>query len=57
MNRIAQALVALFTADERSSAVQYARYSLERASQTRGLSRFDVAQLRANAQAVLSLVR
>jgi hypothetical protein len=57
MNRIVQAIVSLFVADERSTAVLNARYSLERAAHTRGLSRFDANQLSANAQAMLTLVR
>jgi hypothetical protein len=56
MNRISQILSALFGTSQ-SASVSTARNLLERATYARGQSRFEAAQLRANAQAMLSVLR
>jgi hypothetical protein len=56
MGRIVFAIGQLFSS-ERSSAVNTAQSLLERAMHARGQSSYDAAQLRANAQAVLSVLR
>jgi hypothetical protein len=56
MNRISSLLIALFSSG-RSSAVHTAQNLLERATHARGQSHYEAAQLRANAQAVLSVIR
>jgi hypothetical protein len=57
MNRITQLLTSLFVSNERSAYVATARSLLERATHARGQSVFEAAQLRANAQAMLSVLR
>jgi hypothetical protein len=56
MNRISALFSALFSSD-RSSSVHTAQNLLERAMHARGQSQYEAAQLLANAQAVLSIVR
>jgi hypothetical protein len=56
MNRISQLFSALFGARQ-SASVSTAQGLLERATHARGQSRFEAAQLRANAQAMLSVLR
>jgi hypothetical protein len=56
MNRISQLFSALFGARQ-SASVSTAQGLLERATQARGLSHYEAAQLRANAQALLSVLR
>jgi hypothetical protein len=56
MNRISQIFSALFGTSQ-SASVNTARSLLERATHARGQSRYEAAQLRANAQAVLSVLR
>ncbi len=57
MNRIAQLLLSVFTPRERTSPAATARALYERATTARGQSRYEAAQLRANAQAMLSVLR
>jgi hypothetical protein len=57
MNRIAQFVVTVFTPRERTSPAATARNLYERSSNARGQSRYEAAQLRANAQAMLSILR
>ncbi len=60
MNRINQILFALFGASQPASpstSVNTARGLLERATYARGQSRYEAAQLRANARALLSVMR
>jgi hypothetical protein len=56
MNRIAHFVFHLFGSD-RNTSVRTAQDLLERSAQARGLSRYDAALLRANAHAVLSVLR
>jgi hypothetical protein len=56
LNRIARIVANLFSSPERSNSVT-ARALFERATHARGVSRFEAAQLRANAQAMLNVVR
>jgi hypothetical protein len=56
MNRISHIFAALFGASQ-SASVNTARGLLERATYARGQSRYEAAQLRANAQAMLSVLR
>jgi hypothetical protein len=56
LNRIARIVASLFSSPERSHSVT-ARALFERATHARGVSRFEAAQLRANAQAMLNVVR
>jgi hypothetical protein len=56
MNRITQFLSALSPAPRTAPAIT-ARDLLERAMHTRGQSAFEAAQLRANARALLSVLR
>jgi hypothetical protein len=56
MNRITQFFSALSTAPRTAPAIT-ARGLLERAMHTRGQSAFEAAQLRANARALLSVLR
>jgi hypothetical protein len=56
MNLISQLFTALFSTS-RSAPVATARALLERATQARGLSAFEAQDLRANAQALLSVLR
>ena len=56
MNRISSLFTALFSSS-RSSAIHTAQNLLERATHARGQSHYEAAQLRANAQAVLSVLR
>jgi hypothetical protein len=57
MNHIVQFVVAVFTPRERTSPASTARDLYERATIARGQSRYEAAQLRANAQSVLSILR
>jgi hypothetical protein len=60
MNRINQIFSALFGASQLASpstSVSTARGLLERATYARGQSHYEAAQLRANAQAILSMLR
>lgn len=56
MNRISQIFSALF-ATSQSASVSAARGLLERATHARGQSRYEAAQLRENAQALLNVLR
>ncbi len=56
MNCIASLFTALFSSG-RSSTVHTAQSLLERATLARGQSRYEAAQLRANAQALLNTLR
>jgi hypothetical protein len=56
MNRISQIFSALF-GTKQSASVSAARGLLERATHARGQSHYEAAQLRANAQAMLSVLR
>jgi hypothetical protein len=56
MNRIHQIFTALFSTAPSAPAAG-ARALLERATQARGLSAFEAQELRANAQALLSVLR
>lgn len=56
MNLIKQLFTTLFSSS-RSAPAATARALLERAMQARGQSVFEAAQLRANAQALLSVLR
>jgi hypothetical protein len=57
MNRITQFVVAVFTPRERISPATAARDLYERATIARGQSHYEAAQLRANAQAMLNILR
>ncbi len=57
MNRIAHILLSLLVGNERNASVHTARSLLERATQARGQSAYEAAQLRANALAMLSVMR
>lgn len=57
MNRITQFVVTVFTPRERTSPAATARALYERATYARGQSHYEAAQLRANAQAMLSVLR
>jgi hypothetical protein len=60
MNRINQIFVALFGASQSttgSTPVSTARRLMERATYARGQSRYEAAELRANARALLSVMR
>ncbi len=56
MNRIIQTIASLFT-PRRTTPVDAARLLLERATHARGQSAYEAAMLRANAQAVLNVLR
>jgi hypothetical protein len=56
MNRLIQAIASLFISN-RATPVDAARALLERSTNARGQSAYEAAMLRANAQAVLSVLR
>jgi hypothetical protein len=60
MNHFSQVLAALFGTSQSASpstSIRTARGLLERATHARGQSRYEAAQLRANAQAILNVLR
>lgn len=57
MNRIAQFLSDLLAHSSQGAYVNTARGLFERAANTRGLSRYEAAQLNSNAQVMLSILR
>lgn len=57
MNRFVHLIASFFTTNRHGASVRTARALFERATHARGQSRFEAAQLRANAQAMLSVVR